>query len=506
MRHFPLLSAMLLIPVGIGLISFFPTIGAVLTGVGIITSSGTCYEFFKARSSALDSLPIQFKVPYLLECIGRELRQYFTESDHIQHPCTPEQRALVYRCARNTEGFHPFGTPVSAQHNANEWLNHSSHPIHVDNADFRIRIGGDTCDEPYDSSVLNVSGMPIGSLSSTTIKALNRGVRTGGFAQGTGDGLISDFHELPGGDLILQLESDCVGYRDVFGKFDPNKFTNHAAKVQVKMVEIKLSKGDKPDFAAERGLPEGMDYINPASHSTIDTPIELINFIDQIRALSGGKPVGIKLSISQPSDFFSIAKAMCERNILPDFITIHYTDCRDEDATLKAADPMGTPLREGLMLVHNTLLGLGIREKIKIIIAGNLINAFDLARAFSLGADGCHMARGFIEALGTNDSAASKDSEPVELLTNDKNHLNITNFHANTLKELAKALSITGVNHPSELAPHHLMLYIENQELRSAANQYHWLEPGALLTDDQTDPTFQQFWCLSDTDSFSRAA
>ena len=506
MRHIPLLSAMLLIPVGIGLMSIFPTIGAVLTGVAIITSAGTSYEFFQTRSSASDSLRIQLKVLYLLECIGRELRQYFTESDHIQHPCTPEQRALAYRCARNAEGFHPFGTPVNALYNANEWLNHSNHPIHVDNADFRIRIGGDTCEKPYESSVLNVSSMPIGALSRTAIKALNRGVRMGGFAQGTGDGLISEFHELPGGDLILQLESDCVGYRDDFGKFDPNNFAKHATKEQVKMVEIKLSQGDKPDFAAERGLPEGIDYINPASHSTIDTPVELINFIDQIRALSGGKPVGIKLSISQPSDFFSIAKAMCERNILPDFFTIDDTDCRDEDATLESVDPMDTPLREGLMLVHNTLHGLGIREKIKILIAGDLINAFDLARAFSLGADGCLMARGFIETLGTDDAATSIDSEPDEPLTNDKQHLDVAKFHANTLKELAKALSMAGLNHPSELAAHHLMLRIDNQELRSAANQYHWLEPGALLTDDQTHPTFQQFWGLSDSDSFSRAA
>ena len=506
MRHFPLLSALLLIPVGIGLTSLFPTIGAIVTGVGIITSAGTSYDLFQNRSSASDSFPVRLRLPYLLECIGSELRQYFTESDHVQFPCTPEQRALAYRCARNSEGFHPFGTLDNARYDANEWLNHSSHPIHVDNADFRIRIGGDTCEKPYESSVLNVSSLPADAMSPTAIKALNRGVGMGGFAHGTGEGLISEIQELPGGDLILQLESDRVGYRTSFGKFDPNLFASHAAKVQVKMVEIKLSQGDKPNFAAESGLTEGMNYINTASDAIVETPIELVNFIDQIRALSSGKPVGIKLGISQPSDFFSIAKAMCERNILPDFITIDEATCSDGDAPSEAVDPMNTPLRDELMLVHNTLLGLGIREKIKIIIAGELVSAFDLARAFSLGADGCQMARGFIDALGSSDGTSTMDSEPEESTTKVKQHLDVAKFHANTLKALAKSLSTTGLNHPSELAAHHLMLRIDNQALRSAANQYHWLESGALLTDKQTHPTFQQFWSLSNSDSFLRAA
>ncbi len=506
MRHIPLLSAILLIPVGIGLMNFIPTVGAVLTGVGIIISAGTSYELLQTSSSASALSLVKQRAAYLLECTGRELRQYFTESDHIQHPCTPEQRELAYRCARNTEGFHPFGTSINTLHNAKEWLHHSSYPIHVDNADFRVRIGGDTCEKPYDSSVLIVSGMSIETLSPTFAKALNRGFRMGGFAQGNGERLISEFHELAGGDQILQLESDCVGYRNVFGKFDSNKFADRAAKEHVKMVEIILSQGDRPDFAVERDIPEGKDYVNPVSHFTIGTPIELINFLNQTRALSGGKPVGIKLSINQPADFFSIAKAMCERNILPDFITIDETEGGDDDAALVSANPMGTSTHDGLMLVHNTLLGLGIREKIKIIIAGNLVNAFDLARAFSLGADGCHTTGGFFEPGKIKDGATSDNSAPGKLLTDDKQHRDVANFHVNTLKELAKALSMTGLSHPSELAAHHLMLRIENQELRSAADQYHWLEPGELHTDNQTHPTFQQFWNLSNSNIFLRAA
>ena len=506
MRHIPLLSALLLIPIGIGIMNFFPTIGAILIGVGVITASGTSYEIFQNSSSASEPILNGFRSPHFLACMARELRQYFTESDHIQLPYSPEQRTLAYRCARNVEGFHPFGTRENTRDNANEWLNHSTHPVPVDNADFRIRIGSDICEKPYDSSVLNVADMPIGDMSPAGIKALNLGVRMGGFAHVIGEGVISEFHELPDGDLILQLDSECLGYRDIFGNFDSNKFADHAAMGQVKMVEIKLFQGNRSGFAAVHSLPKGKDQNNPASHSIIDTPIVLINLIDQIRALSGGKPVGIKLGINQSSYFFSIAKTMYERNILPDFITIDDTECSDEDATLYSVDPMDAPLRKELMLVHNTLRGLGIREQIKIIIAGKLVNAFDLARAFSLGADGCQMARGFIEAVGLTDSVTSQGTEPHEPLAEDKKYLNVAKFHENTLKELAKALSNTGLNHPCELKAHHLMLRIENQELRSADNQYHWLEPGALLNDKLTHPEFQQFWGSSDSDSFSRAA
>ena len=293
-----------------------------------------------------------------------------------------------------------------------EWINHSMAPSTIASHDFRITIGGARA-QPYSASVFNISAMSFGSLSANAIKALNAGAKRGNFAHDTGEGSISEHHRLNGGDLIWEIGSGYFGCRNPDGSFSEERFRENALDAQVKLIEIKLSQGAKPghggvlpgakvtpEIARARGVQVGEDCISPAAHSAFSTPVELMRFIERLRALSGDKPVGFKLCIGHPWEWFALCKAMVETGITPDFIVVDGAEGGTGAAPLEFTDHVGTPLQEGLLLVHNTLVGLNLRDRIAIGCAGKVTSAFDIARLMALGADWCNAARGFMFALG----------------------------------------------------------------------------------------------------------
>lgn len=530
LRYLPLLFSTLLIPAGVLLASMTPFWGGVLAGLGMLLSAVGLYDFIQTKRAVLKNYPVSARMRFMLESIRPEIRQYFLESDHEETPYSREQRALAYRRAKGIEGLRPFGTLRNVNEVGHEWINHSMVPSHLDNADFRINVGGARCTRPYQSSVLNISGMSYGALSPNAIESLNRGAREGGFAHTTGEGSISRFHTKHGGDLIWQIGSGYFGCRNGQGEFDAERFAERAVDDQVKMIEVKLSQGAKPGhggillgakvtaaIAEARGVPVGVDCISPTRHSAFSTPVELLGFVDRLRSLSGGKPVGIKLCVGHPWELFAIAKAVHETELAPDFITIDGAEGGTGAAPAEFADHRGAPLREGLMLVHNTLVGLGIRDRTRLIVSGKLISAFDLCRMFALGADGCNMARAFMFALGCIQAQTCHTGKcPTGVTTQDRGryralviedkYRRVANFHANTLFALKEAVESSGLTHPSGLTPHHLMIRVNSREVRSAASQYLWLEPGDLRKSPIEHPAFAKYWDKARPDTFEFAA
>ena len=306
-------------------------------------------------------------------------------------------------------GDKPFGTLLDVYQTGYECIGHSMRPVEAaDPTSFRITIGGADCRQPYSASIFNISAMSFGALSANAIRALNLGAAKGNFYHDTGEGSISRYHRENNGDLVWELGSGYFGCRTADGHFDPRRFAEQAQSPQVKMIEIKLSQGAKPghggilpakkvdaEIAATRGVPEGVDCISPASHSAFTTPLEMMHFIQQLRELSGGKPVGFKLCIGHPWEFVAIVKAMLHTRILPDFIVVDGKEGGTGAAPLELSNYMGMPLREGLLFVHNTLVGCGLRDQIKIGASGKIISAFDIASVLVLGADWVNSARGF---------------------------------------------------------------------------------------------------------------
>lgn len=529
MRYIPFMLVLLAIPLGVYLSTLHSFAGGLLLGAAVIGSAVGIYDLRQSRRAVLKNYPLIARLRFVFEHIRPEIRQYFLESDHEEVPYSREQRALIYRRAKNIEGLRPFGTLKNVQQVGHEWINHSMAPTHIDDGDFRTTIGATTCAQPYESSLLNISGMSFGALSATAIESLNRGAQHGNFAHTTGEGSISKFHEIHGGDLIWQIGSGYFGCRDEFGNFNEKKYAQICAKSNVRMIEIKLSQGAKPghggilpaskvtpEIAITRGVPTGVECISPSSHSAFKTPLELMAFIVKLRELSGGKPVGIKLCVGHPWEFFAIAKAMKETNTWPDFITVDGSEGGTGAAPVEFADHIGAPLREGLMLVHNTLSGLGLRDKVRIIASGKLVSAFDIARVLALGADACNMARGFMFAIGCIQAqtchtgkcptgVTSQDPGRYKALDVNDKYLRVSQFHGNTMDALKHTTEACGLSHPEQFTAHHLMIRINSREVRSAASQYEWVGENEILDASIEHPTFTKFWDMASVNSFAAA-
>jgi len=479
------------------------------------------------RHSLLRNYPIVGHMRRIFESVRPMLRQYIVEGDNDEVPFSLEQRSIVYQRAKQARETRPFGTERNVYADQYEWINHSLMPTHLDTHDFRVPVGGSQCSKPYLASVFNISAMSFGSLSPTAIHALNEGARRGGFYHDTGEGSISPYHREGGGDLVWELGSGYFGACERAGVFSPSKFAEKSQLDQVKMIEIKLSQGAKPghggvlpgakvspEIAATRGIPVGLDCISPARHSAFDSPEGLLRFVQQLRELSGGKPVGFKLAIGHPWEWFSIAKAMLSTGIRPDFIVVDGGEGGTGAAPMEFSDHVGAPLREALLLVHNTLVGLNLRDEIRIGAAGKIISAFDIARTLALGADWCNAARGFMFAVGCIQSqACHTDHCPTGVATQDPSRWRaldvpdkaerVKNFHQNTLRALRELIGAAGLGHPGELGPEHIIRRVSGSEVRSLATLYHFVRPGELLSNTPTHAVFQRFWADARVDSFA---
>ena len=462
-------------------------------------------DLIQPRHAVLRNYPLTAHIRYILEEIRPEIRQYFLESEKDGAPFSRDKRALVYQRAKMVLDKRPFGTQNDVYASGYEWLDHSIAPKPVVKEPFRIVIGGPDCSKPYSASILNISAMSFGALSSNAIRALNKGAKKGNFAHDTGEGGYSAYHRENGGDIIWEIGSGYFSCRNTDGTFCAEKFKEGATNNQVKMVELKLSQGAKPghggvlpaakvslEIAAARGVPPGVDCISPSRHSTFSTPIEMMEFIAKMRCLSGGKPAGFKLCIGHPWEFLAVCKAMVETEIYPDFIVVDGKEGGTGAAPLEFVDHLGMPAREGLNFVHNALIGINARHRIKLGAAGKIISAFDIARVMALGADWCNSARGFMFALGCIQSqSCHTDHCPTGVATQDPTRRRalvvpdkaerVSNFQRATVEALAELVAAAGLNHPSEFAPAHFSRRVSPHEVKSFAELYPPLEPGELL-------------------------
>jgi glutamate synthase domain-containing protein 2 len=493
-------------------------------------------DMLQSRHSVLRNYPVIGHLRFLLEFIRPEIRQYFIESDNDEAPFSRQQRSVVYQRAKGDADKRPFGTKLDTHAEGYEWLNHSLAPTVIASHDFRVPIGGSpSCRQPYSASVLNISALSFGALSANAILALNGGAKKGGFAHDTGEGSISRYHRVHGGDLIWEIGSGYFGCCAAQGEFAEERFVANATDPAVKMIEIKLSQGAKPghggilpgakvtaEIAAARGVEPWIDCVSPAHHTVFSTPAELLHFIERLRQLSGGKPTGFKLCIGHPWEWFAICKAMLETGLAPDFIVVDGSEGGTGAAPLEFADHVGTPLQEGLHLVHNSLVGLNLRSRIRIGCSGKIISAFDVARAMALGADWCNSARGFMFALGCIQAQSCHTGgcptgittqSPLRqraLVVAEKSE-RVYRFHLNTLDALRELAQAAGLTHPNEFRLAHLVRRVSHSEVRLLANLVPEVRPGELLAaidghGDWPHNVYRFYWPLASAASFAPAA
>ncbi|MEM1434926.1 MAG: FMN-binding glutamate synthase family protein [Pseudomonadota bacterium] len=488
-----------------------------------------CWDLLQQRHSLFRNYPIIGHLRILAESVRPMVYQYFVESDTEGKPFDREQRSLIYARAKNELSTHPFGTERDVTRTGYEWVNHSiaakAPPATVP----RVRIGGSACAQPYDSALLNISAMSFGSLSGAAIRALSTGAAQGGFAHDTGEGAISPYHLEGGADLIWELGTGYYGCRSADGGFDPDAFARKAELPAVRMIEVKLSQGAKPghggilpgakvtaEIAATRGIPEGKDCLSPPYHRAFSTPIELLEFIAQLRTLASGKPVGFKLCVGHRWEFMAIVKAMLETDIKPDFIVIDGNEGGTGAAPVEFADHVGTPLRDGLLFARNALVGCNLKDEIRLGAAGKVAGGFDMAICMALGADWCNAARAFMFALGCLQSQSCHTNHcPVGVATQDplrQRALHVTSkaarvarFQEQTVHALLEIVGAVGLEHPHELEPRHFFHRHSSRVSARLSESYPLLLPGALLDGSDLDTVWQRAWDLAQPHTFAPA-
>ncbi|MCO7247101.1 FMN-binding glutamate synthase family protein [Halomonas sp. Mc5H-6] len=525
LRHATFIACLLLLAISlIGLAFSLMWLWGVVV-FGLLSALGI-HDVRQRRRTVSRNYPILAHLRYVLESIGPEIRQYFIQSDLDARPFSREQRAVVYQRAKNESDKKPFGSLLDMYQPGHEWINHSLQPSTIDSHDFRVQVGGSRCRKPYSTSVFNISAMSFGSLSANAIEALNAGACKGGFYHDTGEGSISRYHRKHGGDLVWEIGSGYFGCRNDDGTFNEARFAANACDEQVKMIEIKLSQGAKPghggilpgakvtaEIAEARGVPVGEDVVSPAAHTAFSTPLELMHFIARLRKLSEGKPVGFKLAVGHPWEWFAIVKAMLETGERPDFIVVDGGEGGTGAAPLEFINRLGVPLTEALTLVHNTLVGAGLRDEIRIGAAGKIMSGFHIARTIALGADWCNAGRGFMFSLGCIQAlSCHTDKCPSGVATQDPKrgqHLDVADkservylYHRNTLRALAEMLAAAGLGYTSELGPEHIIRRVSENEIQSYDQLFTFLKPNELLTGNGHHTVFEHYWEDARSDSF----
>jgi glutamate synthase domain-containing protein 2 len=464
-------------------------------------------DMVQTKQSIKRNFPLLGRLRYVFEDMRPKIQQYFVESDTDGSPINRNERSVIYQRAKKQIDTIPFGTQLNVYSEGYEWMTHSIAPLdhHKIDASPRVIFGGSKCKQPYSASVLNISAMSFGSLSGNAVEALNAGAKIGGFAHNTGEGGISPHHTKNGGDLIWQVGTGYFGARDEGGNFSDDAFSKNAARPEVKMIEIKLSQGAKPghggilpakkntpEIAAIRLVKPGTTVFSPPFHSAFSTPIELIKFIEKLRSLSGGKPIGFKLCIGKKSEFLGICKAMVQLNSFPDFITIDGGEGGTGAAPPEFSNFVGMPFMDALAFADDALRGFGIRDQMRLIGSGKVLTGFHILRAMALGADTCNSARAMMMALGCIQAlecnrntcptgVATQDPVLVDGLVIDDKKVRVANFHKHTVDSFVELMAAAGIASTDQINRSHVYRRVFMNMVKTYEEIYPAVPEGSLL-------------------------
>ncbi|WP_307624011.1 FMN-binding glutamate synthase family protein [Streptomyces sp. V3I7] len=388
----------------------------------------------------------------------------------------------------------------------------------------RVRVGGPDCSRPYDMALLNMSGLSFGALSSRAVLALNRAAALGRFAQDTGEGGLTEHHLRGGGDLVWEIGTGYFGCRTSDGGFDAREFADKAALPEVKCVSLKLSQGAgagaavlpaekvSAEVARARGVLAGRTVVSPAYHQVFSTPRELVRFLARLRESAGGKPTGLKLCVGSRREFLALCRAMLAEGVAPDFVVVDGAEGGTGAPPTAASDRLGLPLTEGLVTVHNALVGCGLRDSIRIGASGGITTGADLVRRLTQGADYTNAGRAMMTATGCVRAARCHTGTcPAGITTQDPLRtwaLDVPEaaarahaYQRETVRDALRIMAAMGVRNPSALSPARLVRRTPPTAESSSAAPHEWLAPGVLLAEPPS--SWAADWAAADPDSFA---
>jgi glutamate synthase domain-containing protein 2 len=466
---------------------------AVLGGLSAMCLVVVIKDIRQTRHALLRNYPLIARLRWVFEDERSKIQQYFIEDDVNGTPYNREKRSDVYQKSKGDINTTPFGTQLDVYKKGYEFLKHSMFPKDIkDVEEPRVTIGSSLCKQPYSASILNISAMSYGALSEAAVRALAAGASLGNFYHNTGEGGLSPYH-LQGNDVCFQIGTGYFGAgKTVDGKryFDEYAFLKNVNNPSVKMIELKLSQGAKPghggilpasknteEIAAIRGVEPNVDVMSPPYHTAFYDSESMIMFIQTLRELSGGKPVGIKMCVGDESEVFLLLTMMSSMRIFPDFITIDGGEGGTGAAPIVFTNNIGMPLVDALTFLDKSLKSLNLRHEIKIIASGKASNSFDIIRLMCLGADVVNAARAFMLSLGCIQAReCNKNTCPVGIATQNKvlvagldpfeKKTRVYNYHKAVIHEVREVLGAMGLTSTSQLRLKHITVRDENGKLK----------------------------------------
>lgn len=472
--------------------SLFVTILAIIS-VGCLLT--VIADINQTKHALLRNYPLIARLRWVFEQERSKIQQYFIEHDTNGTPYNREKRSDVYQKSKGEINTTPFGTQTDVYANGYEFIKHSMYPIDSGMVEEpRVIIGSHLCRRPYSASIFNISAMSYGALSDAAIKALNGGAKLGNFYHNTGEGGVSPYHIENGGDLCFQIGTGYFGAgKTIDGRryFDDEIFKKTLKSGNIKMIEIKLSQGAKPghggilpaskntkEIAKIRGIEPNVDVVSPPYHSEFHDSLTLLNFVNKLRQLSNGLPIGIKLCVGDDLEVQNLCQTMSKYNIFPDFITIDGGEGGTGAAPLVFTNNVGMPLLDALHIVDSNLKKVNLRQHIKIIVSGKASTSFDIIKLLALGADVVNAARAFMLSLGCIQAReCNKNTCPVGIATQNKTligalnpaekKVRVYNYHKAVIHEVAELLAAMGLDSVKKLTPDCIMHRDENGKLNN---------------------------------------
>ncbi len=412
---------------------FVFVVGAFLLAVIVVF----VIDVTQTKHTVRRNFPVVGRFRYWFEHMGEFFRQYFFALDREEMPFNRAQRSWVYRAAKGIDSTVAFGSTLSLTPAGTPIFVNCPFPtLEQDAVPTEPLIIGPHARNPYEAkSIVNVSAMSYGAISKPAVLALSHGSRMAGNWLNTGEGGLSPWHLEGGCDVVFQIGTAKYGARDEGGELSDDKLREVGQIDQVKMIELKLSQGAKPgkggilpaekvtaEIAKIRGIEKGEASISPNRHPEINSATDLLDIISRIRDVSG-KPVGFKTVVGAYGWLDDLFDEVNRRGIesAPDFITIDSGDGGTGAAPMSLIDNVGLQIKESLPLVVDMLKKHGLRDRIRVIASGKLINPADAAAALCMGADFINSARGFMFALGCIQALqCNKNTCPTGITTHNK--------------------------------------------------------------------------------------
>ena len=471
---------------GLWLLSFLGDVLICVVGLGL---AWVLYAYvadsLQTRHTIRRNYPVIGRFRYLFEHMGVFFRQYFFAQDREEMPFNRADRSWVYRAAKLNSLNIAFGSTRDIERPGTPIFLNAFLPIGANDQQLAALLTfGPDCPNPFSTrSIFNISAMSFGALSAPAVESLSRGAAMAGCWLNTGEGGLSPYHLSGNCDLIYQIGTAKYGVRDAKGNLDDAKLKAMAQRPQIKMFEIKLSQGAKPgkggilpaekvtpEIAEIRHIPVGEASISPNSHEEVRSVSDLLDMIGRVRSVTQ-KPTGIKFALGELQWLTDLCLLIGERghDAAPDFITLDSGDGGSGAAPQPLMDNAGLSIKESLPYLVALLKQHGLRERIKIIVAGKLITPAAVAMAYCAGADAVNSARGFMFALGCIQALqCNKNTCPTGVTTHNKRlqrglvpedkALRVAHYQQQMTESVTMIAHACGVADPRQLGLQHVRI------------------------------------------------